>query len=282
MLRYNKVIIGLIILGLLICCSNNIIMSEEKYVLNSKTDEDSIILTTKHAKLYIDNDYISKQEKYVIAEKIEKGIRDLKSYLGEYNKYNFQKRGRIEYYIKNQYNIKSSSVRSNGRIHLSHVDLQISPYIHETAHLLLDKNAEEVSDVWLKEGLPTYLNVKFGQYKTEIIGDRNNLEKRTQKYLQNEDYEVIIEYFPRPYFDGADGQRAYYWLAASFVKYIEDNYGKEKLLKLYNAKRKESFTITALEDDSSDKTEGVNKSIEDILGVPIDKLKKQWLASVGN
>ena len=293
MLRYNKVIMGLIILSLLFCYSNDIIMSEEKYVLNSKTDESFVILATKHAELHIDKDYISKQEKYIIAQKIEKGIRDLKNYLGKYNKYNFQEEGKIKYNIENHHTIKSSAVRSNGRIHLSNVHLQKSPYIHETAHILLDENAEEVPDFWLSEGLPTYLNAKLAEYKPEIVDDNNNLEKRTQQYLQykdlekrtqqylqNKDYEVLVETFPKPYFDGINGQRAFYWLSGSFVKYIEDNYGKEKLLKLYNGKRKESYTITALEDDSSKNSEATSKSTGDILGTSIEELKEKWLANV--
>jgi hypothetical protein len=270
----------LILIFLVVGLFGNIVKAQNEYILNQETKDNNVIIATKHAELYIKEDYISKQEKYIIAQKIEKGIRDLKNYLGKYNKYNFQKEGKIEYYIENHHTIKSGAVRSNGRIHLSHVHLQKSPYIHETAHILLDENSEEVPDFWLREGLPTYLNAKLAEYKPEIIGDNNNLEKRTQQYLHNKDYEVLVETFPTPYFDGANGQRAFYWLSGSFVKYIEDNYGKEKLLKLYNARRKKSSTITALEDDSSENSEATSKSTEDILGTSIDELKEKWLANV--
>jgi NADH:ubiquinone oxidoreductase subunit E len=56
--------------------------------------------TTKHAELHSKKGYINENETYTIAKKIEKGIRDLKNYLGEYNKYNFKNLGKIKYYIQ--------------------------------------------------------------------------------------------------------------------------------------------------------------------------------------
>lgn len=278
--HYKKIFVFLLMFFLLVSVFNNVVVAENKYVLNYQTKEDNIIVTTKHAELYIKKGYISEDEKYTITNKIEKGIRDLKKYLGEYSKYNFKELGKIEYYIKDHHTIKSAAIPSNGRIHLSHVHLQKSPYIHETAHILLDENGEEIPDVWLKEGLPTYLNAKFAQYKTEIIGDNNNLEKRTQEYLQNEENKVILEYFPAPFHRGANERRAYYWLSASFVKFVENKYGKDKLLELYNARRKQAATIDALEDNSSKNNEKTIKNVEEILGTSVEKLKEQWLTSL--
>ena len=280
MVLNKKLIIILCCCFLMIGVFNIFVSAENQYILSSETKEDHVIVTTKHAELYIKKGYINKDEINTIAQKIEIGIRDLKDYLGEYNKYNSSELGKIEYYIQDHHKINSSAIISNGRVYLSHVHLKKSPYIHETAHILLDKNAEEVPDPWLKEGLPTYLNAKFGQYKPNIIGDNNNLAKRTQQYLQNEEYEVVLEYFPAPFNRGADERRAFYWLSASFIKFIEDNYGKEKLLKLYNAKRKEAFTISALEDNSNEDIEESSKSVEEILGTSLEELKENWINSI--
>ncbi len=276
----KKFLVILFLLLVSVSLFSNVVVAENKYILNYQTKEDNIVVTTKHAELYIKKGYINEEETYTIAKKIEKGIRDLKIYLGEYNKYNFKKIGKIEYYIEDHHTIKSNAIPSNGRVHLSHVHLKKSPYIHETAHILLDKNGEEIPDVWLKEGLPTYLNAKFAQYEPKIIGDNNNLDKRTQQYYQNKEFEEVLEYFPKPFYKGVNEQRGYYWLSASFVKYIENNYGKDKLLELYNARRKKVATIDVLEDNSSKNEKEGTKRIDEFLGTSVEKLKEQWLTSL--
>lgn len=279
MLFCKKTLIISLILSLLIVFSFNA-FAEHKYILSFETNEDNIVVTTENAKLYINKGYITKDKSYLIAKKIEKGIRDLKSYLGKYSKYNFKKAGKIEYIIKDHNKIHSNANRGNGRIYLSHVHLQKSPYIHETAHILLEGRTEEAPDYWLAEGLPTYLNTKLAQYPSDIIKNNNNLEVRTQEYFENEDYKVIIEYFPKPFFKGIKGQRAYYTFAGSFIKFIENKYGKEKLLKLYNVKRKEIFTISDLEDTNNEDNRKTIKSTKDILNTSIEELKNEWLDSL--
>ena len=268
----------------LICCLtiglfSHLALAENNYVLDYKEKEDEIIATTKHAELHIEKNYIKKEKIYNIAEKIEKGIINLNSYLGEYNKYSFKKFGKIKYYIQSGNKI-SNAKRGSNSVELYHVHLKQSPYIHETAHVLLDNNEFETPDTWLTEGLPIYLNSKLAEYPPELIDDKNNPDELSKKYVKKDKYKVVLEYFPKKFHRDRDERWAFYSFAGSFVKYIEETYGKEKLLKIYNANRKKPIILSALEDETNENTRQTSKSIEDILGNNIEELKEEWFESL--
>jgi len=279
---YQRLFLIFLICFLTIGLFNNLTLAERNYISNYNEKENEIVATTNHAELYIEKNYISKEEIYNIADKIEKGIRDLKKYLGsKYLKYNFKKMGKIKYYIQKGDKI-SHAIRSNKSIELYHVHLKQSPYIHETAHVLLDNNEFETPDTWLTEGLPIYLNSKFAEYPPELVGDKNNPNKLSQRYVKSDKYKVVLEYFPKKFHRSSDERWAFYSFAGSFIKFIENKYGKEKLLKLYNAKRKEIFTISDLEDTQNEDNRKITNSTEDIFGVSIEELKNEWLDILQN
>lgn len=279
MKSYRKIFLIFLICCLFVSFFNNLAVAENNYVLEYNIKENEIVANTKHAELHIEKEYLTKEEIYNIADKIEKGIRDLKSYLGKYSKYNFQEEGQIKYFIQNGDKI-SHAIRSSNSVELYHVHLKKSPYIHETAHVLLDNNEFETPDTWLTEGLPIYLNSKFAEYPPKLVDDKNNPNKLSQKYIKNENYKVVLEYFPKKFHRDRDERLVFYSFAGSFVKFIEDNYGREKLLKLYNTKRKESFTISDLEDDSKQNNRKTAKGVENILNNTLEELKKEWLDSL--
>jgi hypothetical protein len=84
-------------------------------------------------------------------------------------------------------------IRSSRSIRLYHVHLKQSPYIHETAQILLDKNQIEKPELWLAEGLPTNLNTKFAEYSPELIGDKNNPNKLVREIIHKDKYKVVLE-----------------------------------------------------------------------------------------
>ena len=279
MIKHKRLTIFFLISFLLLSIFNNLVFAEDNFILNYIKKDKEIVVTTKHAELHIEKEYITKEEIYNIADKIEKGIRDLKNYLGnKYLNYNFKKMGKIKYYIKSGNKI-SYAIRSDKRIELYHVHLKRSPYIHETAHILLDENQFETPESWLVEGLPEYLNAKFANYPKELLGNKNNPDKLSQKYVKNSKYKVVLDYFPTKFHRNGDERWAFYSFAGSFVKFIEKNYGKEKLLKLYQLKRKKTATISALE-DSGDKNLKTKESVEQLLGKSLEDLKEDWINSL--
>ncbi len=247
--------------------------ADNSFVLNYQENENKIVATTKHAELHIEKDYINKEEIYNTAVKIEQGIRDLKEYLGEdYIKYDFNEMGKIEYIIKSgdQY---SNAIISGGRIRLYHVHLKQSPYIHVTARMLLDEDDFETPKPWLNIGMANYLSSIFADYPADLIGNKNSPDKLAKEIIQDDKYETVIEYFPERYYQSSAEKWAFAPLAGSFVKFIENKYGKEKLLKLYQARRQETDTISALEESSKEDM----KSVEQILGSSLKDLKTEWL-----
>ena len=255
---------------------SNPIQADNRFVLNYQENEKEIIATTKHAELHIEKDYINKEEIYNAADKIEQGIRDLKEYLGEdYTKYNFGEMGKIEYIIKSgdQY---SNTIISGGRIRLYHVHLKQSPYIHVTARILLDENDFETPKPWLNIGMANYLGSILADYPADLIGDKNSPDKLTKEIIKDEKYETVVEYFPERYYNNSAEKWAFAPLAGSFVKFIENKYGKEKLLKLYQARRQATDTISALEESSQEDM----KSVKQILGSSLKELKTEWLDSL--
>jgi|GEM_PF-3453293 hypothetical protein len=281
MKSYRKLFFILLISCLSISIFTNLAFAENNYILDYKEKENKIVTTTKHAELHIEKNYIKKEEIYNIAEKIEKGIRNLKNYLGEHNKYNFKEYGKIKYFIQSGNKI-SHAIRSSNSVELYHVHLKQSPYIHETAHILLDENQIEIPDSWLSEGLPTYLNSKFAVYPPELVGDKNNPEELTKDIIRNEKekYELQLEYFPKKFHRDENEKWVFYSFAGSFVKFIKNKYGKEKLLELYQVERKKTVTILALEDNSNKDTEKTERSLEQLIGTSLNELKKEWLDSL--
>jgi hypothetical protein len=251
----------------------NPLKADNNYVLDYIEKDEEIITTTKHAELHIEKDYIDKEEIYNAAGKIEQGIRDLKDYLGEdYTKYDFDEMGKIEYIIKSgdQY---SNTIISGGRIRLYHVHLNQSPYIHVTARLLLDEDDFETPKPWLNIGMANYLGSILADYPADLIGNKNSPDKLAKEIIKDDKYKTVIEYFPERYYNNSAEKWAFAPLAGSFVKFIENKYGKEKLLKLYQARRQETDTISALEESSTEDM----KSVEQILGSSLKELKTEWL-----
>ena len=278
MKTYLKIFFVVLVCCLFISLFNNIALAENNNVLDYKELKNEIIATTKHAELHIEKEYITEEEIYNIADKIEKGIKDLKNYLGDYNKYDFKEFGKIKYFIKSGNEI-SHALRDSNSIELYHVHLKQSPYIHETAHILLDENQFETPESWLVEGLPEYLNAKFANYPKELLGNKNNPDKLSQKYIKNSKYKAVLDYFPTKFHRNADERWAFYSFAGSFVKFIEKNYGKEKLLKLYQLKRKKTATISALE-DSEEKNLETKEGVKQLLGKSLEDLKEEWINSL--
>jgi len=274
---HKKALTVLLTCFLLIILLGNVAFADNNYVLDYNVKEKEIVVKTKQAELHIAKDYINKDEIYNIANKIEKGIRDLKKYIGEkYIKYDFEAKGKIKYFIQSG-DKYSHAIRSSGKIKLYHVHLEQSPYIIVTAKMLLDENNFETPPLWLDLGMANYLSSLFADYPSELIGDKNSPDKLAKEILNNDKYDLVVKYFPKRYYKVSEEKWAFSPLAGSFVKFIKNKYGKEKLLEIYQAKRQNTGTISALENDVA---QNIAMSVEQILGTSLDELKEKWLASL--
>ncbi len=92
----KKLFVVLFILFVALSVIDISMVSAESLIINYNSTNGKRIIITEHAELHIDKNYIDKEHSYLIAKKIEKGIRNLKNYLGaKYIKYNFEEPGKI-------------------------------------------------------------------------------------------------------------------------------------------------------------------------------------------
>ena len=227
---FLKLLFFLISLSFLWGCQSNEIQVTD-YILESKETEDGFVIETENAIVTIEKDYLTETERLDIVEKIQKGIDDVKAYLGDlYIKIDLST-------TKIPYFIRSGSGVSNARggIELYYVKENQSPYIHETVHALAHYNNKRDVKTWLREGLATYLNDYF-KGNPAFPNDGIDVDKLGKQFLMDESYKDVLTFdskFVTPTISGREKRQAYYVFSGSLVKYIIEEYGKDKLLKVY-------------------------------------------------
>lgn len=275
-MRYNKNILIRVFstLSILIMSMGLLISCQIDKTVSSKIDIDmkaiegnklyGYVLTTEHAKIIVEKDYLTESEMIDIAEKIEKGFNDVKDYLGDkYYKKNFSANERITYYIKSGAFV-SRALRDI--VELSNVKEGFSPYIHETVHVL----APLKNDVrWLQEGLAVYLHDHLGGQHT-VPNYGKDIDKLSKEIIADNSLQDVLSFDDSfAYIDTTtasikekEDRRAFYIMSGSLVKYIESKYGKEKLLSIYFSK------------DIED--------IKNITGKSFEEIKNEWLEYIEN
>lgn len=264
---YKTSIFIILLILISICTFNYEVDAKKSYVKSYEEKQNEIIVTTEHARIYIEKNYLSEKEIYEISQKIEEGIIKVKDYLGEeYLNFNL-KDHKIEYFIK-EGSFISDATSSSGRIRLSNVKKNRSPYLHETVHVLANKYYKYTYR-WLSEGLAVYLDDYFGGDTPYSNSEKSSIELARQ-IINDKEYKDVINYFPDAYLPSKKERSAFYILSTSFVKYIENEYGKDKLLKIYNSADPEDITDTKLK----------QLSVEDIVNKTLEQLKKEWLNQI--
>ena len=264
-MRLYKTSIFIIFLTLITICTFYYEVDAKKlYIKIYEEKKNEIIVTTEHAKIHIEKNYLSEKEIYEISQKIENGIVKVKDYLGKkYLNFNLTE-SKIKYFIKDGSFI-SDATSSSGRIRLSNVKKNRSPYLHETVHVLANKYYKYTYR-WLSEGLAVYLDDYFGG-DTPYSNSEKNSNELARQIINNNEYKEVVNYFPDAYFSSKKERSAFYILSASFVKFIENEYGKDKLLKIYNSADSEDITDTKLK----------QLKVEDIVNKTLEQLKQEWL-----
>jgi arsenate reductase-like glutaredoxin family protein len=231
------------------CTINYSVYAKSSYINSYKVKQDEILISTNHAEIHVEKNYLTKEEIYKIAQKIEEGIVKVKKYLGEkYLNFNLQE-DKIKYFIKSG-NFASVSTCSSGRVKLSYVKEKRSPYLHETVHVIANKYSK-YTDTWLSEGLAVYLNDHLGGDPTHL-NIEDNLDLLSSKIIKSKKYKDVIHYFPTAFYPTYKQRKAFYILAGSFVKFIKNKYGKENLLKIYNSVEVQDVTNRSLKQIKKD------------------------------
>ncbi|WP_432666644.1 hypothetical protein R9X47_09895 [Wukongibacter baidiensis] len=251
--KFTIIVLSILCITYLSSCQANKVVSSKIDIEVEKSEIYELILTTEHAIIHIDKDYLTKLEMVDLAEKIEQGINDVKNYLGDKYIRKDVSKEKVEYYIKKRKDAGRSSA-FGGDIELIKVKEKRSPYVHETVHVLASRNID--TKYWLFEGLAVHLQDIFGENPSQPnMG--TDIDKLAKEILENGVSDDLLTFKNEFAYGGK--ARGFYILSASLVKYIENEYGKEKLLRIYYS------------EDIGDVT---GKSFEDIKNGWMEYLKK--------
>jgi len=234
---------------------------------------------TKRAYLWTEKGYLTEDEIKDLGIKIDKGIEDVENYLKKSNNNNISYDGyeKMHFIITSEAGI--SSARSGvSKIQLFWVKEKASPYVHETTHIVAGRSKYR----WLTEGLAVLIddlynpwdnfpNFQFegeqiakdyiiwseeGIEKTKILKDiykEVNLEKQKEihqaiskilKDIGSTSHTVAID-------DNSTERNIYYCFAGSYMKYLVEKLGIEKVMKVYSSNEPE-ITVKEVSNKSFD------------------------------
>ena len=207
---------------------------------------------TSSALYYFEMGYLSYSDMWNFVAMLEEGIYQIKEYLTPgFTAYS----GRIEYNIISGEGASYAS--EDGKITLRYVDQKFAEYIHETVHVLQGF----YNPLWLSEGAATYIDYKFNIWASPPIYNQD-LDRLAKKIIFEEGYTNLLTFSDEIFniATEAEGRMRIYTICASLCQYVENNYGRYAFLDLYR-----NF-----------------QDIENILGVPFETLKSNWLYYIEN
>jgi len=251
----KKIFIIWLIFFSLIILQSNYVKAGLQYNISYEEKQNEVFVNTKHSEIHIEKGYLNKKEIYEIAKKIEQGIVRVKDYLGEEFLAMDTSKYKIKFYIRDGNFISNAGGRT---IKLSYVKEKNAPYIHEIVHILASYNGFKK---WISEGLAVYLNDYLGGYPSPPNFGKD-LDELSKEIIKKKELKEVLSFnntYVNPNMVSQEKRMAFYILSGSLVKYIEEKYGKEKLLKMYN-----SININGVIDKS------------------FDEIKKEWITYVEN
>jgi hypothetical protein len=231
----------------------------------SRLRKQGIKHTTQRAILWVEKNYLSKEEIEEFGSFVDKGIIRAEEYLGVTFDKEHYKGDKVHYFIKGGRFI--SHVFGGYRhkefrkpiVFLSFVKEGKSPYLHETVHIL----AWESYSLWIREGLAVYLNDKLGGYPA-FPNFGKDIDECAKEYL-NRKFRNTLRLIGNngiPEFSDRMERRIFYLFSGSFVKFLDGEIGTEKLMDIYKAKN-------------------TKQAFKKISGQKVEEWKKVWVNSLG-
>ncbi len=219
---------------------------------------------TEHAILFFQPEQFSAEEMDRFAGLVDQGIVHLQEYLGVTTLDR-----RIQYFISDRIETSYSTGRGVF-LPLARVKERSAPYLHESSHVLAPCHD---CPMWFSEGLASYLqswiSENRGGYDGIIFTRHGNrgIDRDAARWVNGERGQAVLPYIgkhgepPAISYDRSNVAAPFYVMAQSFVKYLADKAGMEKVRLLIPAA-----------DFEAQMMEATGKSSE--------QWKAEWLASL--
>ena len=212
--------------------------------------------------LWIEKGYLSKGKAKRLHNKIDDSIREIENFIGIKFDVDAYKADKIEYFIHGKREPSHTITAYQPRkymhpvIFLTYASEKKAPYVHEAVHII----AWDWHTLWLKEGLAIFLNDKLGGYPSFPNFGRN-IDKLAKSNLGYSSVITKIGQDGIARFLNQQERRVFYILSGSFVKYIYENIGIEKLMEIYKEKN-------------------TSNAVEELTGKKLELWKEEWIDSI--
>jgi hypothetical protein len=252
-----------ILIALLLAQDTVVTMPNNRSVA-AELRENGVRVETERAILYFQAGQLSAEEMDRFGGLVDQGIVHLQEYLGV-----SPLDRRIQYFIGDRIETSYSSYRSVF-LPLSRVTERSAPYLHESSHILAPCHN---CPMWFSEGLASYLqswvSENRGGYDGVIFTRRGNrgIDRDAMRWLNGERGQAVLPFIgrhgepPAIQYDRSNVAAPFYVMSQSFVKYLVDKAGMEKVRLLI-----------AAGDFEAQMMEATGKSSE--------QWKTEWLASL--
>lgn len=221
------------------------------------------------ATVYFETGPLSAEEMERFSRLVDRGIADIETYLNGGVVAPHPETGKITYYVTSRVRM-SRAFRRTILLPLDRVKKDSAPYLHETTHILLPARSE---CLWLSEGfasfVQSYVSENLGGYDGQVFsrGGNKNVDRLAKRYLGSERGQAVLPYVggegAPPEIDSERREVAapFYVLSHSFLKFLVENAGLEKVKKLLEASE-------------------VPTALEQTTGRTASQWKVDWLAAV--
>ena len=198
---------------------------------------------------------------------VEKGIADIETYLGGAP----ERRARIVYRVSSTVRM-SRAYRRTVLLPMERVQADSAPYLHETTHVLLPTRCD---CLWLGEGfasyVQSYVSENLGGYDGAVFsrGGNRQVDRYARRHLGRESGRAVLPYVggsgspPRIESERRRVAAPFYVLSHSFAKFLVARAGLAAVRDAHRAR-------------------DAPAAIERATGVTVDRLKAEWLASLGH
>ena len=257
-----------ILIALFLCMCSQLVFADEysgssrdlETIKSIKQNADTYV--SDRSILWIEKGYLSKAKVKRLHKKIDNSIREIENFIGIKFDIDAYKTDKIEYFIHSK---REPSHTITGYypqkymhpvIFLSFASEKKAPFVHETVHII----AWDWHTLWLKEGLAIFLNDKLGG-DPSFPNFGKDLDELAESNLHFSSIMAKIGQDGITEFSNQTERRIFYILSGSFVKFIYENIGIEKLMKIYKEK------------DTSN-------AVKELTGKELDIWKKEWIDSI--
>jgi hypothetical protein len=201
--------------------------------VNSELQQSGTRQETERAVLFFEAGPLSQDEMTEFANLVDKGIKDIGTFLGV----SLPPESKIRYYISGQFEISHSRGHSV-YLPMARVANKSAPYLHETTHVIAPCPE---CPMWFSEGLASfvqsYVSEHMGGYDGIIFARRGNrgIDRDALRWLGNERGQAVLPFIgkteepPQIGEDRSNVAAPYYVMAQSLVKFMAENTEMEKL-----------------------------------------------------